>query len=118
LPNQPFLSSNYPNPFNNNTVIKYGLTKTGPVQIYIYDIWGRIVVTLIDKIQDAGYREIRWEANNLSSGLYFYRLQAENQQIRHKMLLSRWLIKSTLVNKFEFAIQLAAQGFEPRTRGL
>jgi hypothetical protein len=89
MPSGPFLSSNYPNPFNNSTVIKYGLTKTGSVRIDIYDILGRKVETIINKVQNPGYYEIRWEADNLPSGIYFYRLQAENRQVCHKMLLLR-----------------------------
>jgi len=70
------LSQNYPNPFNASTTINYGLPRQSHVSIVIYDILGRKVTTLIDKLQPAGYHQTIWNADDFSSGLYFYKLQA------------------------------------------
>ncbi|MBL7075585.1 T9SS type A sorting domain-containing protein, partial [candidate division KSB1 bacterium] len=70
------LSQNYPNPFNPITTFKYGLPKRSGVSLKIYNILGREVTTLIDRNQEAGYHQFQWDARNLSSGIYFYRIQA------------------------------------------
>ena len=92
LPKEIFLSSNYPNPFNPTTNIDFGLNELGHVRIMIYDILGREVKTLINSIQDPGYKSIQWNATNnagqpVSAGLYLYTIQAGKFRQTKKMVL-------------------------------
>jgi len=70
------LNQNYPNPFNPTTVINYGLPKNSFVTLTIYDELGRRVETLVSEEQNAGYHSISFDASRLSSGVYFYRIEA------------------------------------------
>lgn len=88
-PYQSRLHQNYPNPFNPQTTISYDLIETGRVKLTIYDVKGRIVSVLVDEKQIAGSYQINWAANELSSGLFFYRLKTANQDLSRKMLLIR-----------------------------
>ncbi len=81
------LEQNYPNPFNPSTVINFNLTKKEKVSLAVYDIVGREVATLIDKDFTAGFHSVRFNASNLSSGIYFYRLQTEEHSVVKKMVL-------------------------------
>jgi len=87
LPEKYALEQNYPNPFNPSTVISYSVPRASHVQLEIYDILGRKVAILIDKNQPAGRYKIRWEATKVSSGIYFYRMQAGHFTKMHKMIL-------------------------------
>jgi len=92
LPKEIFLSSNYPNPFNPTTNIDFGLNELGHVRIMIYDILGREVKTLINSIQDPGYKSIQWNATNdegkpISAGMYIYMIQAGEFRKVKKMVL-------------------------------
>jgi uncharacterized repeat protein (TIGR03806 family) len=68
----------YPNPFNATTTISYQLPIISQVELIVYDIQGREVITLYEGKQQAGRYSARWNAENLSSGIYFYKLQTEN----------------------------------------
>jgi hypothetical protein len=81
------LNQNYPNPFNAGTVIRYELPQQSHVIIEIYDILGRKVTTLTDDLQPPGYHQVIWNAENVSSGVYFYKLQAGNYSETKKMTL-------------------------------
>ncbi|MCP4580458.1 MAG: T9SS type A sorting domain-containing protein [candidate division Zixibacteria bacterium] len=81
------LAQNYPNPFNASTTIKYELPNQARVTIDIYDILGRKVTTLIDRQQQAGYHQAIWQADDFSSGMYFYKIQAGDYIESKKMLL-------------------------------
>ncbi|MGA9294239.1 MAG: T9SS type A sorting domain-containing protein, partial [Ignavibacteriaceae bacterium] len=81
------LSQNYPNPFNPATTIKYTLGSNTFVSLKIYDILGREVQTLINGNQTSGNHLIIFNASNLSSGVYFYQLKAENFVETKKLLL-------------------------------
>jgi len=70
------LSQNYPNPFNPITKIRYVLPVTNKVELKVYDVLGREVATLVNEEQVAGYYEVELNANNLSSGIYFYRIKS------------------------------------------
>jgi len=87
MPDRTSLSQNYPNPFNASTVIKYELPQQSQVTIDIYDILGRKVTTLVDKQQPAGYYQTIWRADDFSSGIYFYKLQAGDYNETKKMSL-------------------------------
>ena len=81
------LSQNYPNPFNPTTAISYSIPNSSFVQIQIFDILGRKVSTLLNEEKTAGNYKINFNASNLTSGVYFYRLQAGSFVQTKKMLL-------------------------------
>ena len=83
------LYQNYPNPFNPTTIIKYDLPNSQHVGLKIFNILGQEVATLIDEVQEAGYKSVDWSANNVSSGIYFYKLTAGDFVEIKKMLLVR-----------------------------
>jgi CubicO group peptidase (beta-lactamase class C family) len=75
LPEQFYLSDNYPNPFNPSTTIEYQLPYRAFVILKVYDVLGREVTTLINETEEPGYKSVKWDANGVSSGVYYYRLQ-------------------------------------------
>jgi len=81
------LSQNYPNPFNPITVIKFSISKSNRVTLKIYDILGREIKTLLNEEKTAGNYEIEFNATNLNSGLYFYRIFCDGYSDTKKMLL-------------------------------
>ncbi len=83
------LSQNYPNPFNSSTTIKYSLQAASKVNLSIFDINGRIVESLINQRQSAGKHSMKFDASNLASGIYIYKLQTESQIQNRKMILLR-----------------------------
>jgi len=87
LPQRFELYNNYPNPFNPTTIIKYELPKAGLVNLKIYDILGREVMTLVNNEQSPGVYKIPFKGENLSSGVYFYRIQAGSFVQSKKMIL-------------------------------
>ena len=89
IPSNFALSQNHPNPFNPSTVIRFNLEMQQQVSLQIFDILGQRVATLVDGIRQAGSYEVRLDAADLSSGVYFYRLQGGNQQLTRKMTLSK-----------------------------
>ena len=84
---------NYPNPFNSTTKIDYQLPKKTNVQLVIFDILGRSVITLVDDILQPGYKTITWNGidafgNNVSAGMYFYMIQTgKNREVKKMVLL-------------------------------
>jgi hypothetical protein len=81
------LHQNYPNPFNPSTVISYQLPVGGNATIKVYDLLGKDVATLINEEQSAGTYKVEFDANQLSSGIYFYQLKAGEYVNTKKMLL-------------------------------
>ncbi len=82
------LNQNYPNPFNPSTRISYSLAKNGFVRLTVYNSIGQKVRTLVSQEQSRGEHSVQFDANDLSSGVYFYRLQAgDNVQTRKLVLL-------------------------------
>ena len=77
IPSSFSLSQNYPNPFNPSTVIKYQIPKESFVTIKVYDVIGREVKTLVNGNKSAGSYELNFNASQLPSGIYFYRVTAE-----------------------------------------
>jgi hypothetical protein len=82
-----YLGQNYPNPFNPTTSIKFVIPKNENVSITIFDILGKQVSTLIDGQYPAGEHTIQWNAEGLSSGVYFYRLMSTSYIGTRKLLL-------------------------------
>jgi hypothetical protein len=70
------LHQNYPNPFNTQTTITYELKENARVSLKIYNIFGQLVETVVNNFNTAGYHSVFWDASNVSSGLYFYRIEA------------------------------------------
>jgi predicted esterase len=81
------LNQNYPNPFNSSSVIKYSIPNSSKVIIKIFDVLGTEIQTLVNEEKPAGTYEVTWQATNLPSGIYFYRLQAGNFIDTKKMIL-------------------------------
>lgn len=82
-----FTLGNYPNPFNPSTNIQYGLPQKTHVMLEVYDLIGRKVAQLVNKSQGAGQYTVRFEADDLPSGLYIYRLQTPEKTLTEKMFL-------------------------------
>jgi hypothetical protein len=89
LPSSYSLSQNYPNPFNPATKIRYALPASSFVELKIFDILGNEITTLVKGEQTAGYHETEFNSGNLSSGIYFYRMQAGDYSISKKMILMK-----------------------------
>jgi len=88
------LNQNYPNPFNPTTTIRYQLPKSAPVVLTIYNLLGREIRKLLDENQSVGEHAVQWdgrnsEGNEVASGLYVYRLNADSFHQTRKMLLLR-----------------------------
>ena len=92
VPTQPtefILEQNFPNPFNSATAIQYSIPQRGNVVLKVYDILGNEVKTLINEGKDQGVYTINFDANNLASGLYLYRIQASSFFETKKMILMK-----------------------------
>ena len=76
IPTEFDLSQNFPNPFNPVTLIKYQVPNTAHVSIKVYDLTGQEVATLVNGVKEAGTYEIKFDARNLASGVYLYRMIA------------------------------------------
>ncbi len=87
LPREFSLSQNYPNPFNPTTTIGYGLPQASQVNIEIYDLLGRKIVTVDNGVQTAGFHQFVWDASDATSGIYFFKITAGAQTQTRKMLL-------------------------------
>lgn len=83
------LSDNFPNPFNSQTTISYSIPNTSLVQIQIFDILGREVSTLLNEEKASGNYQINFDASELTSGVYFYRIKARNFVETKKMILMK-----------------------------
>lgn len=86
LPSDYVLYSNYPNPFNPLTTLKYSLPVSGKVVLRIFDLRGREIQRLVNSEQTAGVHSVVWDASNVASGVYFYRL-LDNDFIQTKKMV-------------------------------
>ncbi|MBI4548978.1 MAG: T9SS type A sorting domain-containing protein [Ignavibacteriae bacterium] len=77
VPREFALFQNYPNPFNPSTVIRFQLPVSSWVTLKVYDMLGQEVTTLVQEFQDSGLRSVQWDADDIPSGIYFYRLVVE-----------------------------------------
>ena len=81
------LYSNYPNPFNPSTTISFELPSASPVQLAVYDIMGHRVATLLNEWRDIGTHRVSFDASQLASGIYFYKMQTGEFSAVKKMVL-------------------------------
>jgi hypothetical protein len=87
LPKEYILSQNYPNPFNPTTKIHFALPEAGFVQLRVFNTAGQLVKTLVDGYQLTGWHEVNWDASELATGLYIYRLEIGGQSFSQKAIL-------------------------------
>ncbi len=81
------LKQNYPNPFNPVTKIKYALPQSGKIILRVYNLLGQQIRTLVNEYKLAGNYEVDFNAAELSSGIYFYRIEADGYSKSMKMVL-------------------------------
>ena len=89
IPTDYVLFQNYPNPFNPSTTIKFGLPKDSKVVLEVYNIIGERVATLINQEMSAGYHNINFKGNELSTGIYIYRITANEFTSTKKFILMK-----------------------------
>ncbi len=87
IPTEFELSSNYPNPFNPTTTIQFGLPREAKVKLTVYNINGQEIATLVNDVRVAGTHKVQWDASNLPSGMYLYRLETGSTVLNKKMML-------------------------------
>jgi|GEM_PF-255564 len=87
LPMKFYLCQNYPNPFNVSTTIRYTLHQEAKVKIVVYDLLGKEIATLVDAKMDAGEHTVTWNAENVASGIYIYKLLTKGFVQTRKMIL-------------------------------
>jgi hypothetical protein len=86
------LYQNYPNPFNPTTTIRYDLPAKSIVSLKLYNVLGQEVATLIDGLEEAGYKKVEWSASGTPSGVYFYRIEIRALEKRERVVDVRKLI--------------------------
>ncbi|MFH1735524.1 MAG: C25 family cysteine peptidase [bacterium] len=89
VPEEFALGQNYPNPFNPSTTISFALPEAANVKLTVFNINGQIIATLVDGFRSAANHEVVWDASGISSGLYFYKLEAGNYSSVKKMVLMK-----------------------------
>ena len=89
LPKEFFLLQNYPNPFNPQTKISYSVPKESFITLKVYDLLGREVATLVNEKKPVGEYSVPWNADNVPSGIYFYKLSAGDFIQTKKMILMK-----------------------------
>ena len=87
VPKEFQLQQNYPNPFNPTTTIEFALPKKSTVTLQLFDILGREIATLVDAELESGVHKINFDAQDLASGIYFYRIHAEGFLKTKKLML-------------------------------
>ena len=83
--------NNYPNPFNSSTTINYQLSAANNIQLKVYDVFGREIITLVNIYQEAGAYSVSLNAKEMGlfEGIYYYRITSGNSTISKKMILVR-----------------------------
>ncbi|MEJ2629351.1 MAG: T9SS type A sorting domain-containing protein, partial [bacterium] len=81
------IGQNYPNPFNPTTNINFAVNKPSHIKLTVYNQLGQKVATLVNEQLIAGNYKVTWDASKMSSGIYFYRINADNHTQTHKMIL-------------------------------
>lgn len=82
-----YLRPNYPNPFNSETIIEFGVPVIGNITLQIFDVEGRFVETIIDRSMESGTYSVKWDAGRYSSGIYFCRLSAHDFSSVQKLVV-------------------------------
>lgn len=88
-PDQYSLNQNYPNPFNPSTKIDFTLAQSGMVKLAVYNLLGQQVQTLVNEVRGAGSHSVSFNASNLTSGIYFYKLETPDFSKTMKMILNK-----------------------------
>jgi hypothetical protein len=88
-PSKYVLTQNFPNPFNPSTSISYEIPATNFVSLKIYDMMGKEVANLVNGTQEAGFYTVKFDASKLASGVYFYKLQANDFTATKKLMLMK-----------------------------
>jgi len=83
------LQQNYPNPFNPTTTVPFALAADGRVRLEVFDITGRRLAVLLDEFRQAGFYEVSWNAGQVASGIYIYRMITPEGSFTRKMTLIR-----------------------------
>jgi hypothetical protein len=89
IPSDYSLSQNYPNPFNPETTIEFGLPEDAQVKVTVFNVLGQVATELVDAEMTAGYHVVTWDASEMASGVYFYRIQADNFTATKRMVLMK-----------------------------
>jgi hypothetical protein len=89
IPKATALLQNYPNPFNPATTVEFRLRQSGEVSLRVFDILGREVAVLVNENKPAGRYSVRFSAEGLASGVYFYRLQAGTHIETRRMVVTK-----------------------------
>lgn len=89
MPDDFVLYQNYPNPFNPSTKIKFDLKNRSHVELSIFDVLGREITQLVNSEFESGYHEITFDAKELASGIYFYKILVDSKQEVKKLILSK-----------------------------
>lgn len=87
IPGKFSLSQNYPNPFNPVTKIEFEVPVTGEIRMEVFDMSGRLISVIYDKLAEAGYHSVKFDGSAVASGVYFYRLTAGSTVLSRKMIL-------------------------------
>jgi hypothetical protein len=86
MPKEYALSQNYPNPFNPSTQIEFAVPRETHVRLEVYNLLGEKITTLVDEVRQAGYHQVRFSAEQMSSGFYLYRLSTNEYTTIRKMM--------------------------------
>ncbi|UCE18965.1 MAG: T9SS type A sorting domain-containing protein, partial [Gemmatimonadota bacterium] len=89
IPKEYSLAQNYPNPFNPVTSIEFGLPEDARVNVTVYNILGQVVTELVNDDLKAGYHRVRWDGEQAASGIYFYRIRANDFTQTRRMVLMK-----------------------------
>nr|MDA3884103.1 T9SS type A sorting domain-containing protein [Candidatus Delongbacteria bacterium] len=87
MPLETSLEQNYPNPFNPTTTINFSIAEAGNVSLNVYNFSGQLISSMVNGTMSAGYHTVNFDASNLSAGVYYYTLGANNMTMSHKMIL-------------------------------
>lgn len=83
------VEQNYPNPFNPSTTIRYSLPEAGHVTLRLYNLLGQEIMTLVDQIQEPGFKSVTFEVSGVASGMYYYRIEANGMVVTKKLIVAK-----------------------------